>query len=110
MEGPIRGGAAIDGVRCFEEHVALDVFVRSPIGEGVGAGSGGSLENIDRLLAHGAPGTPACGVLVTDTWILTSNRRDWLDVTRPALVGAVSPVTPLASQCHYLFREHPYRP
>src|SRR3546814_3935830 len=34
MEGPIRGGAAIDGVRCFEEHVALDVFVRSPIGEG----------------------------------------------------------------------------
>src|SRR3546814_20425871 len=30
MEGPIRGGAAIDGVRCFEEHVALDVFVRSP--------------------------------------------------------------------------------
>src|SRR3546814_11093964 len=76
MEGPIRGGAAIDGARCFEEHVALDVFVRSPIGEGVGAGSGGSLENIDRLLDNGTPGTPACGVLVTDQWILTSNGRE----------------------------------
>src|SRR3546814_15773130 len=35
MDGPIRGGAAITGRRCYGEHVALDVFVRSPTGAGV---------------------------------------------------------------------------
>src|SRR3546814_13465057 len=64
MEGPIRGGAAIDGVRCFAEPVALDVFVRSPLGEGVGAGSGGSLEKGDRLLDDSTRGTPAGRVRV----------------------------------------------
>src|SRR3546814_13909138 len=73
MEGPIRGGAAIEGVRCFEEHVALDVFVRSPLREGVGPGSGGSLVNIHSLLDNGTPGPHHCGVLEKDKCILNSN-------------------------------------
>lgn len=95
LEGPIRGGAARDGVKCYEDPIALDLFERD--------GVAGTLENIDRLLnAYPSSATPNCGVLVTDEWIVTSNRREELERVEDLIGGAVRPITPLSAPVSYM--------
>ena len=96
---PIRGGAASSGAACTIDGVEAHLFVRAPTEPPPGAVDsfmGGTVENIDRLVATGGQGGCGAWLAVGETWFALAEDPEVLEGLAAALGGGAGSCCPPA--------------